>query len=127
MIQPPCRKYELTNRYFHIHCPLLFLCDRTYGVHRRRCCCPLHIEGCDHRRTDQHPFGGSNPVLPEWSRANILSFARINVIFARIGGSTAPPLTPRPVRLWLRWNRTFYVSVSSFKSFFQFIIKSLFP
>ena len=44
-----------------------------------------------HRRTGQHPFGGSNPVLPEWSRTNVLSFARINVISARIGGSTDPP------------------------------------
>ena len=48
----------------------------------------------------QHPFGGSNPVLPEWSLTNVLSFARMNVISARIGGST-DPLTPRPVRLGL--------------------------
>ena len=38
--------------------------------------------GDTHRRTGQHPFGGSNPVLPEWSRTNVLSFARINVISA---------------------------------------------
>ena len=49
-----------------------------------------------HRRTGQHPFGGSKPVLPEWSRTYVLSFARINVISARIWGSTAPP-DPRPV------------------------------
>ena len=50
-----------------------------------------------HRRTGQHPFGGSNPVFPEWSRTNVLSFARINVISPRIGGSTAL-LTPPPSR-----------------------------
>ena len=60
---------------------------------------PLECEdtvdmGDIHRRTGQHPFGGSNPVLPEWSRTNVLSFARINVISARIGGSTDPPYPP---------------------------------
>ena len=37
----------------------------------------------------------ANIHLPEWSRTNVLSFARIYVISARIGVQ----LTPRPVRL----------------------------
>ena len=55
----------------------------------------LLLPGGTHRRTGQHQIGGSNPVLPEWSRTNVLSFARINVISARIGGSTTP-LIPVP-------------------------------
>ena len=89
-----------------------------------------------HRRTGQHPFGGSNRVLPDWrtqivchaappgrknkellqwvffdgrkvvpderllcyptrndtvSQTNVLSFARINVISARMLGDQLPP------------------------------------
>ena len=37
------------------------------------------------RKVESSAYGptsiwGSNPVLPEWSRTNVLSFARINVI-----------------------------------------------
>ena len=51
---------------------------------------PYLIKGFPTSLESRHTTGGgSNTVSPEWSRTNVLSFARINVISARIG--------PRPV------------------------------
>ena len=78
-----------------------------------------YVRRLSHLRTCQHPFWGSNAVLPEWSRTNVLSFARINVISARIGGQLPPPdppsrttiksddLSPSAVISFFRWYHVF--------------------
>ena len=83
----------MSTRRWHVDCYQAVYC---YGYLSLSFSVTMLIS--KHRRTGQHPFGGSNPVLPEWSRTNILSFARINVIPARIGGVNCPPPPDPPSR-----------------------------
>ena len=70
-------------------------------------------------------LGGSNPVLPEWSQTNVLSFARINVISARIEGVNCPSPDP-PSRMPMPSSHVIFMKYQIGEVFTVFILRCCF-